>query len=108
MIDNSKQVAALILKLKTHLPIPAKPTDILIRQLVTKSLNISPDSQIEVTDVMYMGDEGGICCTLKVINQEEVAFVVSITHLRFLKTNPFLRDIRAYQTLRIKKLAKRH
>ena len=104
MIDNSKQVAALMLKLKTHLPIPAKPTDILIRQLGT----ISPDSQIEVTDVMYMGDEGGICCALKVINQEEVAFVVSITHLRFLKTNPFLQDIRAYQTLRIKKLAKRH
>jgi len=49
MIDNSKQVAALMLKLKTHLPIPAKPTDILIRQLGTKSLNISPDSQIELT-----------------------------------------------------------
>ena len=78
MIDNSKQVAALILKLKTHLPIPAKPTDILIRQLReqgNKSFNISPDSQIEVTDVMYMGDEGGICCALKIINQEEVAFV---------------------------------
>jgi len=110
MIDNSKQVAALMLKLKTHLPIPAKPTDILIRQLReqgTKSFNISPDSQIEVTDVMYMGDEGGICCALKIINQEEVAFVVSITHLRFLKTNPFLQNIQAYQTLRIKKLAKR-
>jgi hypothetical protein len=108
MIDNSRQVAVLMLKLKTHLPIPAKPTDILIRQLGAKSINISPDSQIEVTDVMYMGDEGGICCALKVINQEEVAFVVSLTHLRFLKTNPFLRDIRSYQTLRIKKLAKRH
>jgi hypothetical protein len=55
-----------------------------------------------------MGDEGGICCTLKIINQEEVAFVVSITHLRSLKTNPFLQNIQAYQTLRIKKLAKRH
>ena len=108
MIDNPKQVASLMQKLKTHLPNPAKATNALIRQLSTNSLNITPNSQIEIADVIYMGDEGGICCALKVIDQEEVAVVVSLTHLRLLETNPLSADVAAYQTLRTKKLAKRH
>ena len=106
MIDNPKQVKTLMLKLKSHLPIPAEATDLLIRNLRTNSINISPNSRIEITDVMYMGDEGGICCALKVIDQEEIAVVASLTHLRLPNTNPLSPDIRAYQTLRTKKLAR--
>lgn len=108
MIDNPKQVNALMQKLKTNLPISAKATDLLIRNLRQNSINISPDSHIEITDVMYMGDEGGICCAIKIIEQEEIAVVVSLTHLRLFNTNPLSPDVRAYQTLRTKKLAKRH
>jgi hypothetical protein len=106
MIDNPKQVTTLMQKLKSHLPIPAKATDALIRNLRTNSINISSNTGIEITDVMYMGDEGGICCALRVIDQEEVAVVVSITNLRLLNTHPLLPDLRAYQTLRTKKLAR--
>jgi len=106
MIDNSKQVAALMQKLKTHLPIPVKATEALIRNLRPNSINISSDAHIEITDVMYMGDEGGICCALRVIDQEEVALVVSITNPRLLNTHPLSPDVRAYQTLRTKKLAR--
>jgi len=108
MIDKPKQVTTLMQKLKSHLPIPAKATDALIRNLRTNSINLSANTGIEITDVMYMGDEGGICCALRVIDQEEVAVVVSLTHLRLLETNPLSADVAAYQTLRTKKLAKRH
>ncbi len=108
MIDNQKQVTALMQKLKMNLPIPAKATDALIRNLNKNSINISPNSSIEIVDVMYMGDEGGICCALKVIEQEEVAVVVSLTHLRLLSTNPLSPDVHAYQALRTKRLAKHH
>jgi hypothetical protein len=108
MIDNQKQVTALMQKLKMNLPIPVKATDVLIRNLNTNSINISQDSSIEIIDVIYMGDEGGICCALKVIDQEEVAVVVSLTHLRLLSTNPLSPDVHAYQALRTKRLAKRH
>ena len=40
------------------------------------------------------------------LDQEEVAVVVSLTHLRLLNTNPFSPEVRAYQTLRTKKLAR--
>ena len=106
MIDNPKQVTTLIQKLKSHLPIPAKATDALIRNLRTNSINLSANAGIEITEVIYMGDEGGICCALRVIDQEEVAVVVSITNLRLLNTHPLSPDVRAYQTLRTKKLAR--
>lgn len=54
MIDNQKQVTALMQKLKLSLPIPAKATDSLIRNLRglrKNSINISPESHIEITDV---------------------------------------------------------
>jgi len=108
MIDNPKQVTTLMQKLKSHLPIPAKATDALIRNLRTNSINLSANTGIEIKDVMYMGDEGGICCALRVIDQEEVAVVVSITNLRLPNTHPLSLDVRAYQTLRTKKLARNH
>ena len=106
MIDNPKQVTTLMQKLKSHLPIPAKATDALIRNLRTNSINISSNTGIEIKDVMYMGDEGGICCALMVIDQDEVAVVVSITNLRLPNTLPLSPDVRAYQTLRTKKWAR--
>ena len=108
MIDNPKQVTTLMQKLKSHLPIPAKATDALIRNLRTNSINLSANTGIEIKDVMYMGDEGGICCALKVIDQGEVAVVVSITNLRLPNTHPLSPGVSAYQTLRTKKLARNH
>ena len=93
-------------KLKSHLTIPAKATDALIRSLRTSSINLSANTGIEIKDVMYMVDEGVICCALRVIDQEAVAFVVSITNLRLLNTHYLSPDVRAYQTLRTKKLAR--
>lgn len=104
MIDNLKKVTALIQKLKANLPISVKATDDLIHNLRDRSVNISPN--VHIIDVMYMGDEGGICCALEVTDEEESAVVVSLTHLQFPKTNTLYPDVRVYQKLRSKKLAK--
>ena len=95
MIDKPKQVTTLMQKLKSHLPIPAKATDALIRSLRTSSINLSANTGIEITEVMSMGDAGGICSALRVIDQEAVAFVVSITNLRLLNTHALSPDVRA-------------
>ena len=61
MIDNPKQVTTLMQKLKSHLTIPAKAKDALIRSLRTSSINLSANTGIEITEVRSMGDAGGIC-----------------------------------------------
>lgn len=106
MIDNPKQVTALLNKLRANLPIPTQATDALASNLRENSINIRPGAQIEITDIMYMGDEGGICCALKITDQDESAVIVSITHLRILNIHPLSSDVRAYQMRRTKKLSK--
>jgi hypothetical protein len=54
MIDNPKQVATLMQKLKSHLPIPAEATDAFIRSLRPHSINLFANAGIEITEVMYM------------------------------------------------------
>lgn len=51
-----------------------------------------------------MGDEGGIVCALKIQKQEEIAAVVSLTHLRIADAHLLAKDIRNYQILRANKL----
>jgi hypothetical protein len=94
-------------KMKSYLPIPAKATNTLIRNRVPIRSTFRPNP-MEIADVMYMGDEGGISCALKVLDQEEVAVVVSINHLRLPKTYPLSSDVRDYQITRTKKLAGGH
>lgn len=106
MIDKSKQVAMLIETMTANLPIPTKATDALARTLKGHSIVITPDTPLEIVDVLYMGDEGGICCALKASDEQPEAFVVSITHLRFSTSLSFFKEIHAYQTARIKKLKK--
>ena len=106
MIDNQKQVAALMRDLKAHLPVPAKATKPLCDLLRRHSIDISPNTPIEITDVVYMGDEGGICCAIEAAGQKEAAAVVSLTHLSLSPNSPLAKNVAAYQTQRAKKLAK--
>ena len=58
---------------------------------------------------MYLGDEGGISCTLDFDHCDtENAHIVSITHLAFEGGNPLAREIGAYCKHRIKRLKKLH
>ena len=106
MIDNQEHVTALIRDLKAHLPIPAKATKSLCDLLRRQSIDISPNTSLEIIDVVYMGDDGGICCAIKASNQEKAAVVVSLTHLNLPSNSPLAKNITVYQTQRVKKLAK--
>ncbi len=105
MIDDPTQVTALMQKMKAHLPIPAQATNALVRTLRASAGNIAPKRRMQIEKVMYLGDEGGIGCSLKVPGQEDTAVVVSLTHLRLPSTHPLAPDVRAYQIARTKKLA---
>ena len=105
MIDDPTQVTALMQKMKAHLPIPAQATNALVRTLRTSAGNIASKRRMQIEKVMYLGDEGGIGCGLKVPGQEDTAVVVSLTHLRLPSTHPLAPDVRAYQIARTKKLA---
>lgn len=106
MIDKSKQVAMLIEKMTANLPIPTKATDALAHALKGQSIIITPDTPLEIVDVVYMGDEGGICCALKASDEQSEDFIVSITHLKFSPSLPLYKEIHDYQAARIKRLKK--
>jgi hypothetical protein len=106
MIDDSTQVTALIQKMNAHLPIPAQATNALVRTLRTSGVNIASRRRMQIEQVMYLGDEGGIGCGLRVPGQADTAVVVSLTHLRLPSTHPLAPDVRAYQIARTQKLAR--
>ena len=105
MIDDPTQVRALMQKMKAHLPIPAQATNALVRNLRASAVKIASKRRMQIEKVMYLGDEGGIGCVLKVPGQEDTAVVVSLTHLRLPGAHPLAPDVRAYQIARTKKLA---
>ena len=106
MIDDPTQVTTLMQKIEAHLPIPAQATNALVRTLRASGVNIAAKRRIQIEKVMYLGDEGGIGCGLKVPGQADTAVVVSLTHLRLPSTHPLAPDVRAYQIARTKKLAR--
>ncbi|MCI0492892.1 MAG: hypothetical protein L0Z07_08140 [Planctomycetes bacterium] len=109
MIDDPAQVTSLMQKMESHLPIPAQATNALARTLRASAANISSKRRMQIEAVLYLGDEGGIGCDLKIPGQaSDTAMVVSLTHLRLSSTHPVAPDVRAYQIARTKKLARGH
>ncbi len=105
MIDNPIEVAALLRKMDAHVPIPARVTKALVRSLRTREVHMPSTRRVRIEKVLYLGDEGGIGCALKVPGENETAVVVSLTHLRLSNNHPIAPDVRAYQTVRRRKLA---
>ena len=106
MIDNITEVEELINKMKEILPIPANPTKAFIHLMRDQGVKVKAKYEVLIKKVMYLGDEGGIACEVAFPNQKEgEVTVVSLTHLRIKANHPLVKDIRAYQIKRTKKLA---
>jgi hypothetical protein len=60
-----------------------------------------------VSNLSYMGDEGGIICHIQPPNDAN-QIVTSITHIRVPAYLPFAPDVADYQKHRVKKLRKLH
>jgi hypothetical protein len=104
VIDNPAEVAALIRKMETHLPIAAKATAELA-QLLRDKMDISSKQSVAIEKLIYLGDEGGIACAITLPGGDK-SLIVSLTHLRIQDSHPLAKDIVAYQRKRVKKLAR--
>jgi hypothetical protein len=105
MIDNPKQVAHLITKLKDALPLAAVLTPPLAGLIREQSPDTDFGPRCRITRIDYAGDEGGIVCKLDLgIESGSVNFYVSITHLMFDRRSSLGREIVAYQKHRFKRL----
>ncbi len=106
MIDDIEKSLALLERMRAALPMRAHPSMRLRRTLEKTSKRVFPHD-CNVTEIRYMGDEGGIACDLDFgFNDAKEMHIVSITHLMFDRRNPLAREIKAYCKHRIKRLKK--
>ena len=105
MIDNHEKAMELLDKMKTHIPIPVITNKELLNILRQNSIEFPKDHNFQIENVLYMGDEGGICCGISVSDDAKKAVVTSLTHLCIPPGHSLSREIKSYQKKRVKKLA---
>ena len=105
MIDNYAEAMELVSKMKEQLPITVRPTKAFIQAMGANRVKIESGQELQIDDVLYMGDEGGIGCAISLPGKENSLTVASITHLRIKPSHPLAQEIRAYQIERTRKLA---
>jgi hypothetical protein len=103
-IDNYMQVTELVNKMKEALPIPAYPTPhtkILLRKQGVRNIG----QNVQISNVVYMGDEAGISCQIKSQEKSTEVLIVSLTQLTVDPHHPLAKEIKSYQVTRRKKLS---
>jgi len=105
MIDDYAQAMELMRKMEAHLPIPARPTGTYIRAMREQGVQVARDQELQIKNVLYLGDEGGIACNVTPSKDAKQAIIVSITHLRVDPRHPLAQEIHAYQRERTRGLA---
>ena len=80
VIDNIEKSMALVERMQAALPVRAFTNMELRRTLQEESKRVFPH-ECTVTEIRYMGDEGGIACHLDFgFSDTKNVYVVSITH----------------------------
>jgi hypothetical protein len=106
MLDNPEKTSELITELKAALPFEVELTPEVIESLrMGKSKLVVKPLQI-VSDVSYLGDEGGIMCHIISGEASGNAIVISITHVRIHRKQLLAKPVFDYQKHRVKKLKK--
>ena len=105
MIDNPRTVARLIEQMQNHLPMPAFPTQEIVRTLRRGGVKVSVERAVSVKHVFYAGDEAGIVCDVTPARDVKTVVLVSLTHLRIAADHPLVAPILAYQLERVRRLA---
>ncbi|WGZ94367.1 MAG: hypothetical protein QJT81_21750 [Candidatus Thiothrix putei] len=104
LVDDAEEATNLTAAMQAYLPIVMTPTKNLVHYHNPNMKKIKPNEKLKVTEVSYVGDEGGIACHIQRAKVEEL-LVVSLTHLMPDKKHPLYKAIRHYQLRRIKSLA---
>jgi hypothetical protein len=106
IIDDRDRALALVAALKEHLPVQVRPTKALIQVLRKQGLNLSRGQSLQIRNIFYAGDEGGITCDITPPGKEKQPVLCSLTHLEIQGSSPLEKDMQVYQQLRLKRLAR--
>jgi len=105
VLDKPEKTYKLIETLEAAVPFEVTLTPELIEYLARQQKPLSVRSIETVSQVSYLGDDGGIMCHIRPQGSES-AVVISLTHLRVRRTLPFAAVVLDYQKHRVKKLKK--
>ncbi len=107
MIYDYTKALELVEKMNKQLPIPASPTKQFIQAIKGSTIEISKNQELQIDSVLYMGDEGGISCSISMPKSSKKVVVTSLTHIQIPFSHPLSKEIVQYQKRRIKKLSRR-
>lgn len=107
MLDKPEKTRDLIATLKAALPFDVFPTPDLIAQLARQQKPVVVKPTETVSEISYLGDEGGIVCHIHPAGADNM-IVTSLTHVRVPRSLPFAEAVLDYQKHRVKKLRKQH
>jgi hypothetical protein len=105
MIDDYGKVVTLMNKMKAILPIYANPTRQLIAALQDSGIKLKLKQVIQIENILYLSDDGGIGCEIRYSKRQESPVIASITHVKIQRNNPLFKEIRAYQIERRNRLS---
>jgi len=105
MLDDPGKTPRLLVALKAALPFEVRLTPPLARLLRDEQVALAARDRQTVSEVSYLGDEGGIVCHIVPPDGREVAFV-SLTYVRVPPPMPLAAEVLRYQKHRVKKLRK--
>lgn len=103
MIDDEKDVYELIEAMNEHLPMRAYATPPLVKAVRQEGTDINVNDAVKIDSVLYLGDEGGIACSIGMCGGKTVV-VTSLTHLRIDRDHPLAERIQTYQLRRSQRL----
>lgn len=85
MIDNPEKTTRLLAALKAAAPFEVELAPPVVKQLRADKVAAADQSRQVVSDVSYLGDEGGIMCHIAP-PESESAIVISLTQVRVPRT----------------------
>lgn len=67
-------------------------------------VKLTRDQELSIKRMFYLGDEGSISCDVTPPGMEKTPIICLITHIEISLDYPLAQEIRAYQTVRARKL----
>jgi hypothetical protein len=105
MLDNPEKTARLLDALKGAAPFEVELMPLVVKQLQADKVAAANQPRQIVSDLSYLGDEGGIVCHIAP-PESDGAIIISLTHVRVPRSMPLATAVLAYQKHRVKKLKK--
>jgi hypothetical protein len=105
MLDNPEKTARLLAALKQAAPFDVELPPMVVKQLQADKVAAAKQLRHTVSDLSYLGDEGGIMCHIAP-PESDGAIIISLTHVRVSRSMPLAAAVLAYQKHRVKKLKK--